>query len=104
MMKTTFTKTANPREWTLTHTFTHALFEDGGAGLASTDFCTIVFNTHGTLGSTTAGADDLVFTAAYNSNTGTTADRVGVTLNLGTLATAASSGPSLASRSAKTGP
>lgn len=96
-MTTTFTKTANPREWTLTGTFTNALFDDGGAGVASTVLGTIVFNADGTLGSITAGADatlsgdDLVFTADYDSDTGTAADQVAVTLNLGTLNTAADS-------------
>lgn len=97
-MTMTFTKTANPREWTLTGTFTNALYDDGAAGVASATLGTITFNADGTLGSvaanagiTTLSGDDLVFTADYDSNTGTATDQVSVTLNLGTLNTAADS-------------
>lgn len=94
-MTMTFTKTANPREWTLTGTFTNALYDDGATGVASTVLGTITFNADGTLGTIAAGADatlvgdDLVFTADYDSNLATTADQVAVTLNLGTLNVAA---------------
>lgn len=96
-MTMTFTKTANPREWTITGTFTDALYDDGGAGVASTVLGTLTFNADGTLGAVAAGAnstlvgDDLVFTADYDSNTATAADQVAVTLNLGTLGVAANS-------------
>lgn len=88
----TFTKTANPNEWTLSGTLTNALFDDGGAGLATATLGTVTFNADGTLGAvaanagiTTLSGDDLVFTADHDSNTGTAADQVAVTVNLGTL-------------------
>jgi len=97
-MTTTFTKTANPREWTITGTFTNAFFDDGATGAASVTLGTITFNADGTLGSvaanagvTTLSGDDLVFTADYDSNLATTTDAVAVTLNVGTLNTAADS-------------
>jgi flagellar hook protein FlgE len=94
-MTMTFTKTANPREWTLTGTLANGLFDNGGAGVASATLGTITFNADGTLGAIAANAgittlvgDDLVFTGDYDSNTATTADEVAVTLDLGTLAAA----------------
>ena len=89
----TFTKTANPREWTLSGALTNAQYDTGNA---TETLGTITFNADGTLGSiaanggvTTLSGDDLVFTADYDSNVGTTTDQVAVTLNLGTLNTAA---------------
>jgi flagellar hook protein FlgE len=94
-MTMTFTKTANPREWTITGTLANGLYDNGGAGVASATLGTITFNADGTLGSVAANAgitalsgDDLIFTGDYDSNTATTTDQVAVTLDLGTLAAA----------------
>jgi flagellar hook protein FlgE len=94
-MTMTFTKTANPREWTITGTLASGLFDDGLAGVASATLGTVTFNADGTLGAVAANAgittlvgDDLVFTGDYDSNTATATDQVAVTLDLGTLATA----------------
>jgi flagellar hook protein FlgE len=91
-MTETFTKTANPREWTLTANMGNGLFDDGATGTATATLGTITFNPDGTLGTvaanagiTTLNGDDLVFTGDYDSNTATTNDQVSVTLNLGTL-------------------
>ena len=88
----TFTKTATANQWTLSGTITNGLFDDGATGTATATLATITFNANGSLGSvaanagiTTLSGDDLVFTADYDSNTGTTADEVSVTLDLGTL-------------------
>jgi flagellar hook protein FlgE len=97
-MTLTFTKTANPREWTITGTFTDALFDNGGAGVASATLGTITFAADGTLLTvapnatiTTLSGDDLIFTGDYDSNTATTTDQVAVTLDIGTIGTAADS-------------
>lgn len=97
-MTMTFTKTANPREWTVTGTLTNAFYDDGATGVASATLGTVTFAADGTLatvaanaGITTLSGDDLVFTADYDSDLGTTADQVAVTLNLGTIGTAADS-------------
>jgi flagellar hook protein FlgE len=94
-MTMTFTKTANPREWTITGTLANGLYDNGGAGVASATLGTVTFNADGTLGAIAASAgittlvgDDLVFTGDYDSNTATTTDQVDVTLDLGTLAAA----------------
>lgn len=88
----TFTKTANPDEWTLGATVPTALIADGGAGVTTATLGTITFNANGTLGTvaanggiTTLSGDDLVFTMDYDGNTGTAPDQVAVTLDLGTL-------------------
>ena len=94
-MTMTFTKTANPFEWTVTGTMGAGLFDNGAAGAASATLGTVTFNPDGTIdtiaastGITTLSGDDLVFTADYDSDTATTADQVAVTLNLGTLGAA----------------
>ena len=88
----TFTKTANPNEWTLAGDVPTALIDDGGAGVTTATFGTVTFNADGTLGTvaanagiTTLSGDDLVFTMDYDNNTGTAPDQVAVTLDLGTL-------------------
>ena len=88
----TFTKTANPNEWTITGDAPTALIADGGAGVTNATFGTITFNPNGSLASVAGNAgitalsgDDLVFTMDYDGTTGTTADQVAVTLDLGTL-------------------
>jgi len=93
----TYTKTANPREWTLTGTFTNALY-DHAIGVVTVMLGTITFNADGTIGSiaanagiTTLNAGDLVFTVIYDSNLATVANQVALTLNLGTLNIAADS-------------
>lgn len=94
-MTMTYTKTANPREWTLSATMGNGLFDNGGAGTATATLGTVTFNPDGTLASvaanagiTTLSGDALVFTGDYDSNTATTSDQVSVTLNLGTVGAA----------------
>jgi flagellar hook protein FlgE len=93
-MTMTFTKTANPFEWTVTGTLDSGVFDDGATGAASTTLGTVTFNPDGTIDTIAAGADttlsgdDIVFTADYDGDTGTAADQVAVTLNLGTLGAA----------------
>lgn len=93
-MTMTFTKTATPFQWTVTGTLDSGVFDDGATGAASTTLGTVTFNPDGTVDTIAAGAnttlsgDDIVFTADYDGDTGTAADQVAVTLNLGTLGAA----------------
>lgn len=110
-MVLTFTKTATANEWDLTSTVSNASFldidsnDDGAtgddaliAGATSTRLGTVTFGADGTLATvaadTTAGdistvnaSDNFVFDIDYDNTlaTGTAADRVQVTLDLGTV-------------------
>ena len=82
-MTMTFTKTANPLEWTVAGTLDSGLFDNGGTGVATATLGTITFNPDGTVdtiaanaGITTLSGDDLVFTADYDSDTATAPDQV----------------------------